>query len=132
MNCPHCNELRNGEESARVWQCPNCKRLVAQSLPAPESLARKLSLSTKLIFFIVAFLVIVCVVALTDYEVVFVVLVSASPFILLYLLPTLIALSRNHPALWFIFIINLFLGWTVIGWGLTFIWALKSGLKAPP
>lgn len=36
--------------------------------------------------------------------------------LLLYILPTLIACLRNHHQAAAIFIVNLFLGWTFIGW----------------
>jgi hypothetical protein len=41
---------------------------------------------------------------------------------LLYFLPTILA--RQRKDLWKIFIINLLLAWTVIGWVVLFVWAL--------
>lgn len=41
----------------------------------------------------------------------------------LLFLPTLIARSRNHPHVSAIFLVNLFFGWTFIGWVVSFIWA---------
>jgi hypothetical protein len=43
---------------------------------------------------------------------------------LLYLLPSLIAGARHHKNGAPIFALNLFMGWTVIGWAAAFIWAL--------
>jgi hypothetical protein len=43
---------------------------------------------------------------------------------LLYLLPSLIAGARHHKNGAPIFALNLFMGWTVIGWVAAFIWAL--------
>jgi hypothetical protein len=41
----------------------------------------------------------------------------------LLFLPTLIARSRNHPHVSAIFLVNLFFGWTFIGWVVSLIWA---------
>ncbi|HUD23236.1 MAG TPA: superinfection immunity protein [Acidobacteriaceae bacterium] len=46
----------------------------------------------------------------------------------LYFLPTLIAAHRGH-GIALIFLLNLFLGWTVIGWFIMLVWALVS---SPP
>ena len=42
-----------------------------------------------------------------------------------YLLPFSIALWRNHPAITKIFLVNLLLGWTVIGWIVALVWSAK-------
>jgi T4 superinfection immunity protein len=44
---------------------------------------------------------------------------------LLYFLPTI--LGRNKPDATGIFLVNLLLGWTLIGWVAAFIWAVFSG-----
>jgi hypothetical protein len=41
----------------------------------------------------------------------------------LLFLPTLVARSRNHPNILPIFLVNLFLGWTFIGWVVALVWA---------
>jgi hypothetical protein len=41
----------------------------------------------------------------------------------LLFLPTLVAKSRNHPNTLPIFLLNLFLGWTFIGWVVSLVWA---------
>ena len=43
--------------------------------------------------------------------------------VLIYLLPTLIAFSREHPQRGLIVILNLIFGWTLLGWILIFLWA---------
>jgi hypothetical protein len=43
--------------------------------------------------------------------------------IILYLIPTYIAIQRKHPNVLPIAIINIFLGWTYIGWVITLAWA---------
>lgn len=42
----------------------------------------------------------------------------------LYFLPSFIAYSRKHLNLGAVFVANLFLGWTVLGWVLCLVWAL--------
>jgi hypothetical protein len=43
----------------------------------------------------------------------------------MFFLPTIIAVSRNHNAL-AIFLLNFFLGWTVIGWFWALIWSVTD------
>ena len=43
-----------------------------------------------------------------------------------YLLPWIVALFNTHPAMAGIFILNLLLGWTVIGWIIALIWAVTK------
>lgn len=47
------------------------------------------------------------------------------PF-LLYFLPSLIALVRGKRDTLAIFLLNLFLGWSVIGWIVALVWAAKN------
>jgi Superinfection immunity protein len=46
--------------------------------------------------------------------------------IVLYFIPTIIADSRNSIHKVSIFILNLFLGWTFLGWLVSLIWAFSS------
>lgn len=56
----------------------------------------------------------------------------------LYILPTIIADYRKHPNLTSLFVLNLFLGWTILGWVGALIWAYSkkqevlAEIKAPP
>ncbi len=50
--------------------------------------------------------------------------------IVLYLLPTLIGLVRNHHNLLAIFAMNLLLGWIFIGWAIAMIWACWNNKPA--
>ena len=43
-----------------------------------------------------------------------------------FLLPTGIAIGRGHNQLVFIFLINFFLGASVIGWIIAFFWSLSD------
>ncbi len=42
-----------------------------------------------------------------------------------YMLPFAVALWRSHPAMTKVFFVNLLLGWTIIGWVVALIWALR-------
>jgi hypothetical protein len=44
----------------------------------------------------------------------------------LYFLPTLVANSRHLPERSGIFFLNLFLGWTCIGWIIALVWAITA------
>ena len=43
-----------------------------------------------------------------------------------YFLPSIVALGRSKRDTAAIFVLNLFLGWTAIGWVIALIWALKA------
>jgi hypothetical protein len=45
---------------------------------------------------------------------------------ILYFLPTLVALLREKHDKLSIFLVNLFLGWSVIGWIVALVWAFKT------
>lgn len=49
----------------------------------------------------------------------------------LLFLPTLVAKSRNHPNTGVIFLVNLFFGWTFIGWLIALVWASSARRVAP-
>jgi hypothetical protein len=48
----------------------------------------------------------------------------------MYFLPSIIALARSQRDLLAIFLLNLFLGWSVIGWIVALVWAAKSEVPA--
>lgn len=48
------------------------------------------------------------------------------PFGAIHFLPTIIAGIRQSRNVVGIFLLNLFLGWTVIGWVVALVWALRS------
>ena len=48
--------------------------------------------------------------------------------VVLYCLPIIVALSRQHPSVGGITVVDLLLGWTVIGWIGALAWAC-SGTK---
>ena len=45
---------------------------------------------------------------------------------LFYLFPTAVAVYRGRANTGAIFALNLFLGWSLIGWVLALVWALKN------
>ena len=49
----------------------------------------------------------------------------------LYFLPTLVASARHHHNAEAICAVNLFLGWTLVGWVVSLSWALTV-VKPPP
>ena len=49
---------------------------------------------------------------------------------LLYMLPTLVAYGRDIPQRQTITIVNIVLGWTLIGWVIIFLWAMRAETQA--
>ena len=47
-------------------------------------------------------------------------------FLLFYFLPFLVSNHRGHHQQWAIFVLNLFLGWTFIGWVVALVWAMTK------
>lgn len=43
-----------------------------------------------------------------------------------YFLPTLIAILRGRTNIMSIMVLNLFLGWTLLGWVVSLVWALSA------
>jgi hypothetical protein len=43
-----------------------------------------------------------------------------------YLLPSIRAFQAKHAKRWRILLVNLLLGWTVVGWFATLIWATRK------
>jgi hypothetical protein len=44
----------------------------------------------------------------------------------MYFLPSIIALARSKRDITAIVLLNLFLGWTMIGWVVALVWAFKT------
>lgn len=45
-------------------------------------------------------------------------------FLFLYFFPTIVAAKRQHRSAGAVFVLNLFLGWTFLGWVAALVWAL--------
>lgn len=56
--------------------------------------------------------------------------VLAEIFLYIYFLPAILAFENNNPNAYFIYVLNLLLGVTVVGWILALVFALKSDKKA--
>jgi len=50
-------------------------------------------------------------------------------FVLLYFVPTIVAGNRIHPQTGAIFVLNLCLGWTLVGWVIALVWANTNELS---
>ena len=46
-----------------------------------------------------------------------------------YFVPTLVAMSRNTKRIGGIIVVNIFLGWTLLGWVGAFVWAVIEQKK---
>jgi hypothetical protein len=46
----------------------------------------------------------------------------------IYFLPTILAFARNKRDTAAILLLNLFLGWTMIGWVVALVWAVKTDI----
>ena len=53
-------------------------------------------------------------------------------FLTFYFLPFLIALMRVRPNTGAILILNLFLGWTLVGWVVALVWAVSTNDPPKP
>jgi hypothetical protein len=47
----------------------------------------------------------------------------------LYFLPSIVAIARSKRDATSIFVLNLLLGWTAIGWVIALVWALKQDVQ---
>jgi len=52
--------------------------------------------------------------------------------VMIYMLPTIIAFGREHPQRQDIALVNILLGWTLIGWIGVFLWALLVRTEDQP
>lgn len=48
-----------------------------------------------------------------------------------YLMPTIVAARRKHAASGLVFLVNLLIGWTLIGWVVALIWAASGQAGTP-
>ena len=58
---------------------------------------------------------------LTSFDLLIIVLIFAA-----YFLPTLVAFLRQHRNMFAIFLLNLLLGWTALGWVGSLIWSIMK------
>ena len=48
----------------------------------------------------------------------------------IYLLPSGVAIKRNHRSVGKISLLNIFLGWTIFIWVITFFWSFNSNSRS--
>ena len=53
-------------------------------------------------------------------------IIGVTVVLISYFIPTIIALIRKHRDVMAIFVLNLFLGWSLIGWIISLVWAFKK------
>lgn len=58
--------------------------------------------------------------------------VDLLPATALYLLPSIIALLGYHRHLGRVLVLNVFLGFTIIGWVIALVWSLQGAMKDIP
>jgi Superinfection immunity protein len=56
---------------------------------------------------------------------------EASVFLAFYFVPAFIAGGRKHHQTFAIFMLNLLLGWTLLGWVVALVWACTAVRPAP-
>jgi hypothetical protein len=54
-----------------------------------------------------------------------IILIAVVAFVI-HFLPVFVAGSRHAKNFWWIFLINFFFGWTLIGWVIALVWALQD------
>ncbi len=47
-------------------------------------------------------------------------------FLVIYFLPTIVAMNRKHQSTVGIVLLNILLGWTFLGWVIAFVWAFSN------
>ncbi|WP_323115156.1 superinfection immunity protein [Pseudomonas guariconensis] len=52
-------------------------------------------------------------------------------YLAIYILPMIIAFHRHHEKYTTIFLLNLLLGWTVVGWVVALVWAVIGKRRVP-
>ncbi|QBX06824.1 superinfection exclusion protein [Burkholderia phage BcepSaruman] len=53
-------------------------------------------------------------------------IIGGAILIFMYFVPTYVAISREHHRVFGIAVLNLLTGWSALGWGATYIYAMES------
>jgi len=56
----------------------------------------------------------------------FLIIIALIIIISIYFIPSIVAVSEHKRDMRAIFALNLFLGWSIIGWIIALVWALKK------
>ncbi len=54
------------------------------------------------------------------------IIIGSAVGLALYFLPSIIGFKKNQPNKTSIFLLNLFLGWSLVGWVVSLVWATKK------
>jgi Superinfection immunity protein len=58
-------------------------------------------------------------------------ILAACAGLAVYFVPAIIAFSRNHRNRAAILVLDLLLGWTLLGWVAALVWSLTADIEAP-
>lgn len=132
FSCDHCGQSIEAPKEYRgiVLDCPTCQQKTLCP-PVSERFRRKSAVIFKAAWKVwkpvVVFLLPILLVLLVGFvffpDLTFL-LIFAVLGLCLYFLPSFIDYSRKHLNLGAVFVANLFLGWTVLGWVLCLVWAV--------
>lgn len=57
------------------------------------------------------------------------ILAFVAVFVVLWLLPGILASRKKHPDAWAIWLVTIFLGWSALGWVVALVWAVAFPAK---
>lgn len=129
------NEYRDDENNESMIKCPYCYSPVprhAKKCPkCGEWLEKDTPLGCYTILSIIVFLSSLGILnsALQDGFTAFLMSLAIVFILWIYFIPAWIAEIRNNPSTTAIFVVNLFFGWSLIGWVIALIWALSGGRR---
>jgi RsiW-degrading membrane proteinase PrsW (M82 family) len=103
-----------------TWSLDECERVAKQQTPKKSKLAAKPVSPTSPT---VATPVVSTKVDGTNSGALFVIVIIAGLF---YLLPAFVGSARHHHQLAAIWVLNIFLGWTLLGWIAALVWAASA------
>ena len=110
------------EESGQYVACPHCTKQVFLVPPKPPS---RIPMILGLTCGLILLAGLVSQIAARDDARDFVIWIPALIVGLgIYLFPSLVARSRRHRNLEAIMVLNILLGWTVVGWAIALCWAV--------
>ncbi|MDD4616988.1 MAG: superinfection immunity protein [Alphaproteobacteria bacterium] len=127
--CRECGQ----QVSDRAKICPHCGIDFPSGKPLAQARAMRASNGISLVGFLVLLLAMTIAGKLLGG--VFIIASGMALFVFLvglYFLPAFLAIDRDHPNTLSIIIINLFFGWTAVGWIICLVWALLGKRNSAP
>lgn len=141
FSCPDCGRSFSVDKSlsGQSAKCPTCHaalRVPVEALreASKDEAARWWIIVRPTVYLVVIAAALTCIYVIANktkateaalIQVGFVVFIAA-----VYFIPTVVARSRKHHNATAIFALNLFLGWTFLGWVASLVWALTSTPKS--